>query len=153
MSSLFPSFMSSAYPLHAAAAHGDLPGVQHWLAVGCNPGGRLPLGLTPLHLACGAYADACRHRRPEMATRAVIELLLVLGADLHAQDANGRSPLSLLGGFAWFSDAPALAVNPDELMGWPPVEDRREHRRDSRRDRRNHAVRARQKVVDRRPAA
>lgn len=145
--------MSSAYPLHAAAAHGDLPGVQHWLAVGCNPGGRLPLGLTPLHLACGAYADTCRRSQMLTASKAVIELLLVLGADLHALDACGRTPLSLLGDFAWFSDAPVPAVNPDELMGWPPIEDRREHRRDARRSRRDHRVRARQKMVDRRPAA
>ncbi|QWT20743.1 ankyrin repeat domain-containing protein [Bacillus sp. NP157] len=151
MSSLFPSFMSSAYPLHAAAAHGDLSGVQHWLGMGCSPARRMPLGLTPLHFACGAYNDACREGQMPTASRAVIELLLVLGADIHAHDACGRSPLTLLGEFAWFSGAPAT-VNPEELMGWPE-EARREHRRDARRSRRDHRVRARQKVADRRPAA
>lgn len=152
MSSLFPSFMSSAYPLHAAAARADLSGVQHWLGMGCCPAHRMPLRLTPLHLACGAYADACRRGQMPTASKAVIELLLILGADIHALDACGRTPLVLLGEFAWFADNTPTLVNPGELIGWPE-EDRREHRRDARRARRDHRVRARQKRADRRPAA
>lgn len=105
-------------PLHAAASYGDLSEVSRLIASGEDPGARDADGFTPLHMAAqGFRVDAAaalleagadvnwRNRfgngplfvavfnsrgRGEM-----IKLLRSHGADPHAANASGQTPLGL----------------------------------------------------------
>lgn len=67
-------------PLHIAIMHADLTTVTYLISKNADILAKTKTGLTPLHLAAAG--------NPE-----VTALLIEKGADMHAQDAKGRSPL------------------------------------------------------------
>ena len=91
-------------PLHKAAKGGHYKAVQELLLFGSNVNCRTKKGLTPLHCACGnRTVDDDNNSNPSsslspisqsISLREVVSTLLQHGgADIHAVDRGGRTPL------------------------------------------------------------
>lgn len=68
-----------------AVENGDCATLQQALAAGFNPNTRNEQGLTLLHRACYWYGET---------GFTMVQLLLQAGADVHARDAQGKTPLA-----------------------------------------------------------
>jgi ankyrin repeat protein len=81
--------------LYEACYHANEPIVRLFLEHGANPNARMSTakednGNTPLH-----HIFAWCPWRPRKSSLAIIKLLIAYGADIHAQNARGETPLDI----------------------------------------------------------
>lgn len=77
-------------PLHTAVEHGQVEAIRELAALAADVNSRTRDGMTPLHLAVDAAADAVEQVGTTEAA-SVVKVLLALGADPGLQDASGRT--------------------------------------------------------------
>jgi hypothetical protein len=98
------------------AFRGSTAGVQGCLRAGANPNATFRGGLSPLHIAAnGAYPGRVE----------IVRLLIEAGADIHARDDEGRTPLRWASGedtalVLIRAGADVTAKDDKGVRAWPP---------------------------------